>query len=113
MKLIALLFHAARSVFTSFAFMADHAGDLSAQGVAVGSLYVCTSVVGGCCCFLLGKAIVQPVMTSPAVVKLVMTVSATKKPSLLAALTVFIGLTAVRAVFGPHGFVRQVQRVPS
>ncbi|EEY65535.1 uncharacterized protein PITG_03030 [Phytophthora infestans T30-4] len=42
-------------VFTSYSFMADHAGDLSGSSFAAGPVYVCASILGGCGCFYLGK----------------------------------------------------------
>lgn len=109
-RLTTMRVHANR-VFTSFSFMADHAGDLSTQIIAAGVLYVCASVVGGCWCFLVGKAVVRPVLTSPPIAGLLHTISHAKKPSLLSTSVAFIGLSTLRAVFGPHGFVRCVHCV--
>lgn len=91
--------------------MADHAGDLGARSIPGGVLYVCASVVGGCWCFLVGKAVVRPVLTSPIVAGLLRTAARVKKPSLLSAVVAFIGLSTLRAVFGPQGFVRCVRAV--
>ncbi|KAE9124987.1 hypothetical protein PF010_g5794 [Phytophthora fragariae] len=94
-------------VFTSYSFMADHAGDLSSSSFAAGPLYVCASILGGCVCFRLGKQAVTAAWVSPVTAEVSRVVNRMKsRPSLVTCLVTFVGLTALRAALGAHGFVR-------
>ncbi|KAG1699674.1 hypothetical protein DVH05_012568 [Phytophthora capsici] len=94
-------------VFTSYPFMADHAGDLSAVNFAAGPMYVCVSVVGACGCFYLGKLAVSMLWKNSITVKVSQMMKRMKnKPSLVTSLVTFVALSTLRAAFGPHGFVR-------
>ncbi|KAG6967611.1 hypothetical protein JG688_00006218 [Phytophthora aleatoria] len=94
-------------VFTSYSFMADHAGDLSGSTFAAGPIYVCASILGGCGCFYLGKQAVAAAWTNPMTVRASRAVNRMKnKPSLVTSLVAFVGVTTLRAALGPHGFVR-------
>jgi hypothetical protein len=93
-------------VFTSYSFMVDHAGDLSGANFAAGPLYVCASIVGGCVCFYLGRRAVSA-WVNPMTTKASSVLSGVKnRPSLVTSLVAFVGVTTLRAAFGPHGFVR-------
>ncbi|KAF1793625.1 Major facilitator superfamily domain [Phytophthora cactorum] len=95
-------------VFTSYSFMADHAGDLSGSTFAAGPIYVCASILGGCGCFYLGKQAIAAAWTNPMTVRASRAVNRMKnKPSLVTSLVAFVGVTTLRAALGPHGFVRR------
>ncbi|KAL4125648.1 hypothetical protein PRIC2_009229 [Phytophthora ramorum] len=91
-------------VFTSYSFMVDHAGDLSGDSFVAGPMYVCASVLGGCVCFWMGKQAAAWVNLMTSRVRRV--IKRVKRPSLMACLVGFVGLTTLRATLGPHGFVR-------
>ncbi|KAG6623214.1 putative fluoride ion transporter CrcB [Phytophthora cinnamomi] len=94
-------------VFTSYSFMADHAGDLSSSSFAAGPLYVCASILGGCGCFWLGKRAVTAAWMSPVTAQVSRVVNGVKiRPSQVTCLVTFVALTALRAMMGAHGFVR-------
>ncbi|KAI9907745.1 hypothetical protein PsorP6_004603 [Peronosclerospora sorghi] len=97
-------------VFTSYSFMVDHAGDLSSRSFAAGPLYVCASIGGGCGFFYLGKQVAATAWMHTTIVGVCQVVGAIKIFSSLATwLAFFVGLTTLRAVLGPHGFVRYVK----
>ncbi|KAL3673919.1 hypothetical protein V7S43_001606 [Phytophthora oleae] len=94
-------------VFTSYPFMADHAGDLSAVNFAAGPIYVCVSILGGCGCFYLGKQAVSMVWKNSNTGEMSRVMNKMKnKPSLVTSLVAFVTLSTLRAALGPHGFVR-------
>lgn len=94
-------------VFTSYSFMADHAGDLSGSSFAAGPVYVCASILGGCGCFYLGKQAVAVMWTNPITVRVSQAVNRMEnKPSLVTISVAFVGVTTLIAALGPHGFVR-------
>lgn len=97
------------SVFTSFPFMVDHAGDLSAHSVVLGPLYICGSVLAGCAAFHIGRGVVQPLAATRAVANPLRALARSKRlPSLLTSVAVFVGVTTFAAAVGPKGFVRCV-----
>lgn len=58
-------------------------------------------------CFRLGKQAVMAAWMSPITADVSRLVSRMKnRPSLVTCLVTFVGLTALRAALGPHGFVR-------
>ncbi|KAI9996031.1 hypothetical protein PInf_013209 [Phytophthora infestans] len=94
-------------VFTSYSFMADHAGDLCGSSFAAGPVYVCASILGGCGCFYLGKQAVAVMWTNPITVRVSQAVNRMEnKPSLVTISVAFVGVTTLIAALGPHGFVR-------
>ena len=97
------------SVFTSYSFMVDHAGDLSSGNFAVGPLYICASIGGGCGFFYLGKqtvAVAWPHSMPDPVTRVAGAML--NKSSLMTCLVTLVGVTTLRAALGPHGFVRYV-----
>ncbi|TYZ65245.1 hypothetical protein PybrP1_012341 [[Pythium] brassicae (nom. inval.)] len=94
-------------VFTSFPFMVDHAGDLSARSAVLGPLYICGSVAAACAAFHAGCSVVQPLATSRAVANPVRALARSKRlPSLLTCVTLFVSAMTFAAALGPKGFVR-------
>lgn len=98
------------SVFTSFSFMVDHAGDLSTGNFFMGPLYICVTILVACASFRAGRSVVQPLLTSRVLrinsIRKAVATSANKYPSLLSCVAAFILMTTLAAAFGPKGFVR-------
>ncbi|DAZ96780.1 TPA: hypothetical protein N0F65_005778 [Lagenidium giganteum] len=93
-------------VFTSYSFMVDHAGDLSAEMLLLGSLYILVSIFGACASFHLGRAVVRYCFENPAIASMINGATFRMYPSFLFYVVAFILLTIMRANFGPSGFVR-------
>lgn len=98
------------SVFTSFSFMVDHAGDLSTGNFFLGPLYICVMVLVACACFHVGRSIVQPLLMSRVLrlnaIRKAVATPVSKYPSLISYVAALIVLTTLAAAFGPKGFVR-------
>jgi hypothetical protein len=94
------------SVFTSYSYMVDHAGDLSGTHLLAGPLYIVVSLLGACVAFHLGKVLICVPVVKRLLQQVALSKTVDKLPSFLLASNVFIILTVVRAVLGQPGFVQ-------